>query len=92
MNKQSGFEKIIYVAVGLLFFVGYYFLAKEVMEFDPLKSYGLIATIYFAICVFCFPYAGELLSKKIGNLPIGSKVVMPFAYIFAPIICIFIRK
>ena len=92
MNKQSGFEKLIYVAVGLFFFVGYYFLSKEVIKFDPFKNYGLIPTIYFAICVFCFLFAGEKLSQKIGNFPIGSKIMMPFSYIFAPIICVFSSK
>lgn len=92
MNKQSMFEKLVYVVVGVIFFVGYYFLAKEVIKFDPFRSCGLIPTIYFGICILCFPVAGEIISQNIKNSLISSKLVMPLAYIFAPIICFFKKK
>lgn len=90
MKKQSLFEKAVYVVIGAVFFAAYYFLMTEYFRINPFAGWSIGLSIYFGLAVITFPISGEVLSEKIDIIGINSNIIMPIAYIFAPIISIFI--
>lgn len=89
MKKQSLFEKVIYMVIGAVFFVAYYFLMTEYFKINPFAGWFIGLSIYFGLAVITFPISGKVLSEKIDVIGINSKIIMPIAYIFAPIISVF---
>ena len=76
MSNQSWFEKIVYMVIGMVFFISYYFLISS----------------YFGFEIIAFPISGKILSDKIDVIGINSKIILPVAYVFAPIIFAFSLK
>lgn len=88
MKKQSLFEKTVYMVIGVVFFAAYYFLMREYFKVDPFAGWLIGLSAYFALAVIAFPISGEVLSEKIDVIGLNSRVIMPIAYILAPIISV----
>lgn len=87
-QEQGLFEKIIYYIVGAIFFLGYYLLMTEVFTLNPFKGFPILLSVYFLIAVITFPKSGDILSRKVENYIVDSKVIMPLAYILGPILAL----
>lgn len=93
MKKTSITETILYLIIGLLPLIGYYFLMTEYFKISPFEGYYIILTIYLIICYFLYPIAGRKLSEAIVDKP-TDRLLMPqskmiIGFIFAPFIVIF---
>lgn len=86
MEKQGNLEKTIYIAVGIFFFMTYFLLMKHYFEINPLSGMWNIVTFYFLLAIIIFPQSGAFLSEKWTSCWLTAKIVMPAAYVFAPII------
>lgn len=64
---------------------------KEVLKINPWKGIGLILSIYFLPAIPLFPISGEYISTRFDGPGLNDKLLMPLAYVVAPIIFI-IRK
>lgn len=89
MKKQNLFEKVVYVTIGTVFFAAYYFLMTEYFKINPFTGWFIVLSVYFGMAVITFPISGKVLSEKIDVIGINSNIIMPIAYIFAPIISVF---
>ena len=92
MSNQSWFEKIVYMVIGMAFFVSYYFLMTEFFKVNPCTGGYILLSIYFGLAIIAFPISGKILSDKIDIIGINSKIILPVAYVFAPIIFAFSLK
>lgn len=92
MNKQSLFEKNVYLVVGAVFFGGYTLLMTEVFKTSPFRGYALVPTAYFFVAIFTFPRAGEWISERVKDAVLPPKVLMPFAYLAGPILLVCKKK
>lgn len=90
MKKQSFFEKVVYIVIGAVFFAAYYFLMTEYFRINPFAGWFIGLSVYFGLAIITFPISGKILSEKIDVIGINSKIIMPIAYIFAPIISVFV--
>lgn len=93
MKKRSITEIILYLIVGLLPLMGYYFLMTEYFKINPFEGYYWIPTIYLIVCYFLFPISGMKLSESIVD-KLSDRLLMPqtkmiLAFLFAPFIVIF---
>ena len=93
-EKMSLFFIILSLLIGAFFYFTYYILMKDYFEVNPFDFPYLIVSIYFAIAIILFPYAGNKVSVWLENkttldLFVTSKMSMPFAYIIAPFIFLF---
>lgn len=91
MKKQGLLEKLVYYIIGVVFFIAYYLLMTEMLHINPFNGVSIVLTIYFLIAIFTFPNAGDLLSNKTKDYIIGSKIIMPLAYIIGPIMAVIYR-
>lgn len=91
MKKQGLLEKVVYYIVGVVFFIAYYLLMVEIFQINPFNGAAMVLTIYFLIAILTFPKAGDLLSNKTKDYIIGSKIIMPLAYILGPIMIVMSR-
>lgn len=89
MEKQGFIEKLVYYIVGGVFFVGYYFLMMDVFHVNPFKGIAIVLSLYFVFAIIAFPKAGDLLSGKVEKMVVDSKLVMPIAYLIAPVLFFF---
>lgn len=94
MKKQGIYEKNLLDCVGgeASFFICYYFLTKEVFNVNSFKWIAILPSIYFGIAVLIFPKSGDIVSNKVKNYIIDSKLIMPLDYIFASMIYVFLLK
>lgn len=92
-NKLTIFDIIIGLFFGMFFYFGYYVLMTDYFKVNPFKFPYILISMYFAIATLLFPYVSNKVNIWIeGNKVISffstSKLAMPFAYVFAPIIFI----
>lgn len=92
MKKQSLFEKVVYLVIGAVFFAAYYFLMTEYLKINPFRGWFIGLSVYFVLAIITFPISGKVLSEKIDVIWLNSKIIMPIAYIFAPIISVFVLR
>lgn len=90
-DKLTPFDIIIRLIIGMFFYFGYYVLMTDYFNVEPFEFPHILISIYFAIATVLFPYVSKRVSIWIeGNKVISflstSKIAMPFAYVFAPII------
>ena len=79
MSNQSWFEKIVYMVI-------------EFFKVNPFAGGYILLSIYFGLAIIAFPISGKILSDKIDIIGINSKIILPVAYVFAPIIFAFSLK
>ncbi len=92
-RKITSFDIIMGLLIGGFFYFGYYILMTDYFKVNPFKFPYILISIYFVTATLLFPYVSKRVSVWIeGNKAIRfistSKIAMPFAYIFAPIIFI----
>ena len=72
MSNQSWFEKIVYMVIGMAFFVSYYFLMTEFFKVNPFTGGYILLSIYFGLAIIAFPISGKILSDKIDIIGINA--------------------
>lgn len=92
-SKITSFDIIIGLLIGGFFYFTYYILMTDYFKVNPFKFPYILISIYFVVATLLFPYVSKRVSAWIeGNKAIRfvstSKIAMPFAYVFAPIIFI----
>lgn len=92
-SKITSFDIVMGLIIGGFFYFGYYVLMTDYFKVKPFKFPYIIISIYFVIATILFPYVSKRVSVWIeGNKTIRfistSKIAMPFAYVFAPVIFI----
>lgn len=92
-NKLTLSYIIIGLIIGMFFYFGYYVLMTDYFKVEPFKFPYILISIYFVIATVLFPYVSKRVSiwiegNKVINFISTSKIAMPFAYVFAPIIFI----
>ncbi|MGO1469603.1 MAG: hypothetical protein ACTHW2_06250 [Tissierella sp.] len=90
-SKITSFDIIMGLLIGSFFYFAYYILMKDYFKVNPFRFPYILISIYLAIATLLFPYFSKRVSLWTeGNKTIRflstSKIAMPFAYIFAPII------
>lgn len=73
-------------------FLSVLLLMTEVFKVESFKGIAILPLIYFVIAVIMFPKAGDILSNKFKNYIVDSKLIMPLAYIIAPMLYVFSIK
>ena len=84
---------IIGLIIGMFFYFGYYVLMTDYFKVKPFKYPYILISIYFVVATVFFPYISKRVSlwveeNKVISFLSTSKISMPFAYVFAPIIFI----
>lgn len=90
-SKITSFDIVMGLLIGAFFYFAYYVLATDFFKVDPFKFPYILISVYFAVATILFPYVSKRVSIWIdGNKAMSflstSKIAMPLAYIFAPII------
>lgn len=90
-SKITSFDIVMGLLIGGFFYFAYYVLMTDYFEVEPFQFPYILISIYFVAATLLFPYVSKRVSVWIeGNKAIRlistSKIAMPFAYVFAPVI------
>ncbi|WP_058991265.1 helix-turn-helix domain-containing protein [Anaerococcus rubeinfantis] len=92
-ENESLFSKIfwdfLYAAIGLVFYLIYYFgIMEKVLNKDPKEMPFLIITIFLSFSVIAFPQAIKNMGNKLEKIDYFtfSKLVLPVIFIISPFI------
>ena len=91
-NKSQAlriFWDVLYAAIGLVFYLIYYFGIVEVaLNKDPKQMPFLILTIFLVISVIAFPQAVKNMGNKLEDTDYFtfSKLILPVVFIISPFI------
>ena len=83
------FWDILYAAIGLIFYLIYYFgIVEGALNKDPKQMPFLILTIFLALSVIAFPQAIKDMGEKLEKIDYFtfSKLVLPIIFIISPFI------
>ena len=83
------FWDILYAAIGLIFYLIYYFgIVEGVLNKDPKQMPFLILTIFLIISVIAFPQAVKNMGNKLEDTDYFtfSKLILPVIFIISPFI------
>ena len=83
------FWDILYAAIGLVFYLLYYFgIIEGALNKDPKQMPYLILTIFLAISVIAFPQAVKNMGNKLEDTDYFtfSKLILPVVFIISPFI------
>ena len=91
-NKSQAlriFWDILYAAIGLVFYLIYYFsIVEGALNKDPKQMPFLILTIFLVISVIAFPQAVKNMGNKLEDTDYFtfSKLILPVVFIISPFI------
>ena len=83
------FWNILYVAIGLVFYLIYYFgIMEGALNKDPKQMPFSILTVFLAISVISFPQAVKDMGSKLDDVDYFtfSKLILPVIFIISPFI------
>lgn len=83
------FWDILYAAIGLAFYLIYYFgIVEGALNKDPKQMPFLILTVFLSISVIAFPQAVKSMGKKLYDTDYFtfSKLILPVVFIISPFI------
>ena len=83
------FWDFLYAAIGLVFYLIYYFgIMEGALNKDPKQMPFLILTIFLAFSVIAFPQAVKKMGNKLEKIDYFtfSKLVLPVIFIISPLI------
>lgn len=89
------FNKLVTFIIGIFFYLAYYFIMTDYFKVDLFSFPYILVTIYFILGLSLFTYIIPRVEKLVDKYPVlrilsGPKLIYPLAYIFAPIIFLFI--
>lgn len=83
------FWDILYAAIGIVFYLIYYFgIVEGALNKDPKQMPFLILTVFLAISVIAFPQAVKNMGNKLEDTDYFtfSKLILPVVFIISPFI------
>ena len=83
------FWDFLYAAIGLVFYLLYYFgIIEGALNKDPKQMPFLILTVFLAVSVIAFPQAVKNMGDKLDDIDYFtfSKLILPVIFIISPLI------